>query len=232
MTVIKLLGSCALTLMLTSLVSSDARAGEVEVRAGSQYRVPVTSLEEARFRTVVRQKYDFSCGSAALATLLTYHYDLATPEQIAFDAMWKVGDQANIREVGFSMLDMKRYLESIGFRADGFRIPLDQLAQVGVPAITLINTHGYNHFVVLTGIERDRVLVADPALGLRAIRRSEFEDKWNGILFMIRDRVTVAQAHFNLEQQWQVHPKAPLGAALAPEALAEFTMNLRGRWEF
>ena len=34
--------------------------------------VPSQSFAELRFRDVVRQKYDFSCGSAAVATLLTY----------------------------------------------------------------------------------------------------------------------------------------------------------------
>src|SRR5262245_46400741 len=85
-----------------------ALAGQVDVRAGgSGYRVNVTSLEEQRFATVVRQQHDFSCGSAALATLLTFHYDVDTPEDEVFDAMYAVGDQKSIREVGFSMLDMK-----------------------------------------------------------------------------------------------------------------------------
>jgi hypothetical protein len=218
-----------LSLLIPLLLCAGATAGEVEVRAGGIYRLPITSLQEARFRTVVRQKYDFSCGSAALATLLTYHYGLETPEQTAFDAMWKVGDQKNIRAVGFSMLDMKRYLDSRGFRADGFRIPLDQLEGVGVPAITLITTRGYSHFVVVTGVERGRVLIADPAMGLRAIRRGEFDKMWNGILFMIRDRISVAQANFNRAEEWKVHPKPPIGAVLSPEMLGSFTMHLPSR---
>jgi predicted double-glycine peptidase len=222
------LGLCGLLLAL----AVPAAAGEVEVRSGGNFRVPVTSLEEARFQSVVRQKFDFSCGSAALATLLTYHYGIDTPEQVAFDAMWIAGDQAKIRQVGFSMLDMKQYLEQLGFRADGFRVPLDKLEGVGVPAITLINTRGYNHFVVVTGMERGRVLIADPALGMRALRRSEFESMSNGILFMIRDRVDVAQASFNDARQWRLHPAPPIGDALSAANLATFTMHLPGRNEF
>jgi predicted double-glycine peptidase len=129
------------------------------------------------------------------------------------------------------MLDMKHYLETVGLRSDGFRIALDQLESVGVPAITLINTRGYNHFVVVTGMERGRVLVADPAMGLRAIRRGEFDKMWNGILFMVRDRLTVAQANFNRADQWGVHPKPPIDA-LSSETLGSFSMHLPGRNEF
>jgi predicted double-glycine peptidase len=224
------LTSLSLLLTVALGVAVAAAAGEVDMRlGGSNYNVAVTSLEEARFRNVVRQQYDFSCGSAALATLLTYHYGVQTTETAAFDAMWKVGDQKSITAVGFSMLDMKRYLETIGFRSDGFKIELDKLEAVGVPAITLINTRGYNHFVVVTGVKRGRIMVADSAMGLRAIRRSEFEQMWNGTLFMIRDRVTVAQAHFNKPEQWKIHPTPPVGTALSPEALGSFSVNLPGR---
>ncbi|WP_204283799.1 C39 family peptidase, partial [Klebsiella pneumoniae] len=69
------------------------------------------------FRTVVRQQYDYSCGSAAVATLLRYHYGRPTVESDVFSAMWRSGDQAQIKRAGFSMLDMKRYLDSQGYMA-------------------------------------------------------------------------------------------------------------------
>ena len=54
---------------------------------GASFVLPVTSLKEARFRTTVRQQYDFSCGSAALATLLSHHYDFQVTEQEIFRDM-------------------------------------------------------------------------------------------------------------------------------------------------
>jgi predicted double-glycine peptidase len=73
-------------------------------------RVEVTSWRDIPFRTIVRQRYDFSCGSAAVATMLTYSYGLPTTENDAFSAMWSVGDQKKIIQSGFSLLDMKHYL--------------------------------------------------------------------------------------------------------------------------
>ena len=54
----------------------------------TDFAIPVSSLEERRFATVIRQKYDFSCGSAAVATLLKYHYGLSLDEEDAFRGMW------------------------------------------------------------------------------------------------------------------------------------------------
>jgi len=37
-------------------------------------RETVTSLEDLKKQNIVQQTYDYSCGSAALATLLNYHF--------------------------------------------------------------------------------------------------------------------------------------------------------------
>jgi hypothetical protein len=110
----------ALTLAAAAMVWLGAAGGAAaQVRfhgeAGGSYSVSVTSWRDIPFRTVVRQQYDYSCGSAALATLLHFHYGLRVGESDVFQAMYAVGDQARIQEVGFSMLDMKSYLEQRGF---------------------------------------------------------------------------------------------------------------------
>jgi predicted double-glycine peptidase len=209
--------------------------------AGSTYEVSVRSMADIRFQHVVRQRYDFSCGSAAVATLLTYHYGRPTSEDDAFRAMWDAGDQATIERVGFSLLDIKRYLATQGLRADGFRVSLPDVARAHVAGITLINTQGYQHFVVLTGtaldeIEntddgshrpvRESVLVADPALGLRTIPRDEFEQSWNGVFFIVRDEPELARAGFDREEDWEVQASSPFRHALGPAGLAMFTMMM------
>lgn len=182
--------------------------------------VAIKSVQERRFERVVRQQYDFSCGSAALATLLTFHYDDPTPEQAAFKDMYAKGDKEKIAQVGFSLLDMKTYLESEGYEADGYKAPLETLVEAKVPAIALVSVKGYRHFVVVKGLEGDKVLVGDPALGLRKLRRSDFDEMWsNGILFIIRNKVEIGQQNFNVAAEWSLIPKAPLGLALPPSEL-------------
>ena len=113
--------------------------------------------------------------AAALATLLRHHYDLDVDETTAFRGMWTRGDQAQIRRLGFSLLDMQRFLKSRGYTADGFQLPLDKLIEAKLPAIVLISDKGYHHFVVVKGAEDGRILLGDPSRGTRTIPRERWK---------------------------------------------------------
>jgi predicted double-glycine peptidase len=191
--------------MLLLMVSCrEGEAGTIYAPAAflGDVAVKVTSLKELKFRRTVQQKYDFSCGSAALATLLTYHYEDRVPEAEIFMAMYNAGDKEKIRREGFSLLDMKNYLQRRGYQSDGFKINLDKVRQVGVPALVLISNHGYKHFVVLKGVSARTVLLGDPALGARVMTRKEFETCWNGLVFLVRSHKEVAVRHFNQAADW------------------------------
>ncbi len=183
--------------------------------AGLTAALPVTSMLERRFQTVVRQQYDFSCGSAALATLLNFHYNDPHDERAAFLGMWNGGDQAAIRRLGFSLLDMKRYLATRGVQADGYRVSVEQIARARVPGIALVDVNGYKHFVVVKGVEGGSVLVGDPSLGLRRVTAREFQAMWNGVFFVINAMPGRAAPAFN----------APLESALAPGGRATLSME-------
>lgn len=218
---------------LCLLVSLPSHAGWVDI-AGmgpGHFSVKTLSLKEQRFRTVVRQQYDFSCGSAALATLLTYHYQNPVSEQMAFKEMYDRGNQEVIRKEGFSLLDIKRYLEANGYLADGYEAPLDKLAEVGIPAIALISDKGYNHFVVIKGIRNGQVLIGDPSIGSRIVSRKEFEQMWtNRILFVIRGKQD--KAIFNAQHDWRIKESAPLRAGFGSDTLANVTLLRPGRGDF
>lgn len=183
----------------------------------NDFHVPVQSMEQRKFASVLRQKYDFSCGSAALATLLHYHYGRPQTEQSVFLGMWQDGDQEKIRKLGFSLLDMKRYLLSSGFKADGYKVTLSQIADAKVPGIVLLTINSYAHFVVVKGIHDDKILVGDPALGLRTMRSKDFLKAWNQIYFVIDNASSAAHPRFNLADQWAAVPSAPIkGRFLEP----------------
>lgn len=218
----------SLSLMLAaSLISSSAAmAGWVTIPGSGSMAVKVSSLKERQFRTTVRQKYDYSCGAAALATLLTYHYRDPVGEDRVFQEMWENGDQEKIHREGFSLLDIKQYLEAHDYSADGYEAPLSKLAEVGIPAIALIRDNGYNHFVVVKGVRNGQVAVGDPSLGARIIPQEEFEKMLiNRILFVIngeRDKVV-----FDSAMDWRIREKAPLGVAAGPADLANITFLRR-----
>ena len=127
-------GAVALAVVMSigaAVHSLPADAGSTSVRiAGGLLSIPVISIREAKFKSVIQQQFDYSCGSAALATLLSFHYDRPTTEAQTFEKMFEVGDQDAIRRSGFSLLDMKNYLDTLDMRADGFRISLDEQPRV------------------------------------------------------------------------------------------------------
>lgn len=190
----------------------------------TEFALPVKSLIGRKFETVVRQQYDFSCGSAALATLLSFHYDDPQSEQSVFLGMFRDGDRAQIRRLGFSLLDMKRYLAARGIAADGYRVTLAQIARAQTPGIALIDFNGYKHFVVVKGIDRDTLLLGDPSLGLRRENAAVFSRQWNGVFFALNGRIDVAKAHFNQPADLARAPAVRLDKEADPLSVAALNL--------
>ncbi|WP_420997485.1 C39 family peptidase [Cupriavidus sp. 30B13] len=231
MTLRKLLLLAALALAAAGAPVARADDAIVPADGSNFFSVRVTSLKEARYKTTIRQQYDFSCGSAAVATLLTYQYGYPVTEQVVFANMYVNGDQAKIRQEGFSLLDMKRFLESRGFLADGYELPLSKLEETQIPAIVLVVENGYHHFVVVKGIHGNRVLIGDPALGTRAISREHFESIWDSqLLFVIHNREE--SARFNLAADWRVAPSGPYSMGINRDSLFFTVMPSRGGSDF
>lgn len=198
---------------------------------GEAYNVPVTSVREARFKNTIRQQYDFSCGSAAIATLLTFQYGHPVSEATVFQNMYVNGDQAKIRAEGFSLLDMKRFLAALGYQADGYELPLSKLEETQIPAIVLVVENGYHHFVVVKGVRENRVLIGDPARGTRSISREHFESIWDSqLLFVIHNRTD--SARFNLASDWRVAPMGPYWMGVNRDSLFFTVMPKHGPSDF
>lgn len=80
---------------------TSAAALDLSIGGGARFNVVVASLKAVRFEHTLHQQYDFSCGSAAVATLLTFHYGTPIDERTVFTQMFLQGDQAKIRREGF-----------------------------------------------------------------------------------------------------------------------------------
>ena len=226
--------ACLAAVFLSAPAQANGTARQLGEPGGSM-SMSVTTLREMRlreaFRTTLRQQYDFSCGSAAVATLLTHHYGFPVSEEAVFRAMYDGGDQRRIQREGFSLLDIKQYLDARGFRADGFEASLDQLAEARVPAIVLVREHGYNHFVVIKGVANGKVLFSDPAAGTRILPRAEFAVIWSGgILFVIRSHRDVAR--FNVAGDWVVRRPAPMTNGIDRSGVGSMMLMLPGRNDF
>lgn len=136
-------------------------------------------LNVARFRNVTRQAYDYSCGSAALTTILDYYLGKNFQERQVMEGLLSYGETEKIiQRRGFSLLDMKRFVGALGYASGGFKAELSDLRELEHPAIAPIEYAGFKHFVVIKAIHKERVFVADPALGNISFAIGRFEEIW------------------------------------------------------
>jgi predicted double-glycine peptidase len=186
----------ARALLLAAVVALDAST------AAAEERTPVRSLREIRQAHVVVQRWDVSCGAAALATVLSYQLPRPVSEQAVAQAMLGRGDPLRVKvRGGFSLLDLKRYAQSVGFTADGYaRVPLEELDGLA-PAIVPLILFGFPHFVVYRGRVGDYVLLADPAYGNRTLEVAKFLAAWQNIAFVVTRSQANAAAGRRIEEQ-------------------------------
>jgi uncharacterized protein len=149
--------------------------------------VTLEPMSQLQFRNVIRQAYDYSCGSAALTSLLDYFLGRNLQERQVMEGLLQFGEADKIVERrGFSLLDMKRFVTALGYKSGGFRAAFSDLDELEHPAIVPIEYAGFKHFVVVRDVYNDHVFVADPALGNISFTRVRFEEIWDqNVLFVI-----------------------------------------------
>ncbi len=148
--------------------------------AGVTVRQSVKSSKELREQQVTIQQLDYSCGSAAVSTIFTYYLRQPVSEKEVIEHILRTGDlEKIIRRRGFSLLELKNFAESHGAIAEGYAMDFEALAGVEVPVIVPMKFTDRLHFVVYRGVRRDRVFLADPALGKRTMSAEEFDQLWS-----------------------------------------------------
>jgi hypothetical protein len=156
--------------------------------AATQGGKKIRTLKEIRGEGVVRQRWDMSCGAAALSTVLTYDFKDPTPETAIVVWILHRVDPIRVRaRGGFSLLDLKHFAEARGYHAEGFSgMTIEDLEQEKTSVITPIRAKGVDHFVVVKGIVAGHVVLADPAFGNMTMRVDQFQKLWkNGIAFTV-----------------------------------------------
>ncbi len=165
------------------VIEQDYDVSPIELRTD----IRVEPLVEQKFRNIVRQAYDYSCGSAALTTVLNFYLGRSLGERQVMEGLLHYGESERIVERrAFSMLDMKRLVTALGYPAGGFRATIDDLMDLDHPAIVPINHAGFKHFVVIRTIREGRVFIADPSVGNISFTLAQFEEKWDdNVLFIV-----------------------------------------------
>lgn len=164
----------------------------IDGRQNSRFAImerPVTTkpLAEQQYKGLVRQAYDYSCGSAALTTVLNGYLGRQFSERQVMDGLLKFGETEKIvQRRGFSLLDMKRLVTALGHPSGGYKGKFEDLKKLDHPAIVPIHYGGFKHFVVVKKYKEGRVFVADPALGNISFPEKRFEQIWdNNVMFIV-----------------------------------------------
>jgi predicted double-glycine peptidase len=128
----------------------------------------VRSLLELRQNDVVTQSYWWSCGAAAVATLLTHYYAIPVTEA---DVLTHI-IQEHSTEQALSLLSLKHVLQAMDIESKAYRLDSatlhDYFYRGGLPLIIHLS-YPRAHFVVGVGIVGDQIAIADPSYGERLV---------------------------------------------------------------
>jgi len=179
-----LLATCRTALLFLAALHISA----VSTFAGEGVRSPVRSLFEIRHDGVIVQEWETSCAAAALATVLTFSLNDPVSEKLVAQRMLHSTDPIKVKvRGGFSLLDMKHFVESRGFKGAAFKgLTFEQLLALQNPIVP-IDFYGNAHFVVVRGLnDAGRVHLADPAFGNHSVSVPDFNSVWkDGIGFVV-----------------------------------------------
>ena len=103
----------------------------------------------------MKQRFDYSCGAVAVATVLHHFYRLEVDEATIID---KIGLKDE-----FSFADLARVMAEYALNA--VALDFDHLQRMMVPAIVYLDFYGEGHFSVLRGISASSVWLGDPSWG-------------------------------------------------------------------
>jgi len=121
-----------------------------------------------RFR-LVEQAEEMDCGAACLA-MICRHYNIPM-------TLGKLRELANVTREGATLDSLARVGESLGFTTRGVQCTYQALLGFEVPFIA--HWEGY-HYIIVYGLSKHHVWVADPGPGFRKLTVDEFEKGWTG----------------------------------------------------
>lgn len=151
----------------------------------------VKSWRQLQRENVVMQQRDYSCGAAALATLIRYHWDEDVTEmKLLIDVVRMLTPEEMKERIknGLSLTDLRRLAVRTGYLATIGRLEFEKLREAKVPLIVGITVNDFDHFVVYRGTDGQYVYLADPARGNVRTPIPEFLEQWqeNAVLVVVK----------------------------------------------
>ena len=129
--------------------------------------------------TLTRQQAGFDCGSAALATLLSFYTDRAVePDDLVRSQSFTTDEWQRVRREGFSLSQLADMAAALKVEPSVTRLPSRALLSVPLPVMVYLRLPTGPHFSVLTGVAGQRVTLADPTQGALMWTLNQFLRAW------------------------------------------------------
>lgn len=129
-----------------------------------------TSYIELKFKGIIKQESDSTCGIASLANILKTNYLIKKNELDLLNHL-RIKPEYSFKDL--SLIAYKYQIDTLGVK-----LPLSQLSNINMPAILHINRLGIGHFVILKNVTSTYVQVSDPAWGNLNYTHAQFEKYW------------------------------------------------------
>ena len=129
--------------------------------------------------TLTRQQAGFDCGTAALATLLSFYTNRAVePDDMVRSQSFTTDEWLRVRREGFSLVQLADMAAALKVKPSVTRLPSRALLSVPLPVLVYLRLPTGPHFSVLTGIAGQRVTLADPTQGALMWTLNQFLRAW------------------------------------------------------
>ena len=126
----------------------------------------------------VRQFDEEDCGAACIATVAAFHGSTLK--------LGHVRDAVGTTSTGTSLLGLRRGAEALGFNARAAKASPELLDDLNTITLPLVCHWDGNHWVVLHQRQGDKLVVADPAVGLIEYSIPDFLLHWNdGVVLLL-----------------------------------------------
>lgn len=115
------------------------------------------------------------CGAAALGIVLAYYKKYVPLEELR--------TLCGVSRDGSNALQVIKGAQKLGLDAEGLSLEIEDLFSLELPFIIFWN---FNHFVVVEGFKRNKVLINDPASGHRQVSKEEFSQSFTGVVISLK----------------------------------------------
>ncbi|PNZ71600.1 peptide cleavage/export ABC transporter [Macrococcoides caseolyticum] len=127
----------------------------------------------------IQQEDAKDCGPVCIAMICKFY-----SKNVSIEKLRKVAGTDNN---GTNLFGLVKLGETLGLKLTGVQAEsIDNLREINYPCIAhILNKKGFEHFVIIEKLVKDKVYIVDPDLGRYSTSLNQFETYWTKILLLI-----------------------------------------------